>query len=327
METQRVASFEKRSSQFSTKQFNQRPGGPPSELSRKRSGSATDQHNKRLKSLHSPADQNRDQHQTPTAKLASTTRGPSSLSLVPIDKVPTLPYTIETRITMNLMGQAIVCDLQEMKTDPRGLIELLKVTSSERGVWMTVGAYYRRVGNPLAAISVMNGLLELMSANNICGESQKSVYLLLAGCEADLARDAKSQQRDTSVVSKHEQNAQNWLHKDKKENALTSVPNLRDLASLKQPEIEDPKKALSKEINEPINKQISRIRVLEREVQCLRDRLASQSKKMADIRTEKHKLEEDCDYERSLRRQLQKNVEEMKKQCELARKMECFALD
>lgn len=61
---------------------------------------------------------------------------------------------------MVLCGEAISYDLEKLESDPRVIIELLKVCSSERASWMIVGAHYRRTGNMKSAIIVMKAFLE-----------------------------------------------------------------------------------------------------------------------------------------------------------------------
>jgi hypothetical protein len=61
---------------------------------------------------------------------------------------------------MRLCGENITLDLRSLAGNPVTVIELLKVTSSERGNWLIVGAYYRRTGNPAGAREVVTAMLE-----------------------------------------------------------------------------------------------------------------------------------------------------------------------
>jgi hypothetical protein len=61
---------------------------------------------------------------------------------------------------MRLCGENITLDLPSLAGNPATVIELLKVTLSERGNWLIVAAYYRRTGNPAAAVLVVTAMLE-----------------------------------------------------------------------------------------------------------------------------------------------------------------------
>lgn len=71
---------------------------------------------------------------------------------------------IESHILMRLCGENITLDLRSLAGDPGSVIELLKVTASERGNWLIVGAYYRRIGNPGGAKAVVTAMLEGVDA-------------------------------------------------------------------------------------------------------------------------------------------------------------------
>lgn len=80
---------------------------------------------------------------------------------LPLNPAPVGPgYSMATHIALTLHGETFSYNLQLLDSDPEVIIELLKTTASERGVWMMVGAYYRRLGNPTSAIKVMTTMLE-----------------------------------------------------------------------------------------------------------------------------------------------------------------------
>ena len=72
----------------------------------------------------------------------------------------TFPLSRETSISMNLCGQVVTYDLTTPGLNPRVIIELLKVTKSERASWMIVSAFYRRRGEPRNGISVMKAFIQ-----------------------------------------------------------------------------------------------------------------------------------------------------------------------
>ena len=75
---------------------------------------------------------------------------------------PALTFGIsrETSISMNLCGQVVTYDLKTLGPSPQVIIELLKATKSEIASWMTVGAFYRRQGEPRNGISMMKAFIE-----------------------------------------------------------------------------------------------------------------------------------------------------------------------
>lgn len=69
-------------------------------------------------------------------------------------------FSLDTRLSLSFHGETITYDLKALDSDTRAIIELLKITDSERGNWMTVGAYYRRSGNTRAAMAVIRTMIE-----------------------------------------------------------------------------------------------------------------------------------------------------------------------
>ena len=61
---------------------------------------------------------------------------------------------------MRLCGENITLDLRSLAGDPATVIQLLKLTSSERGNWLIVAAHFRRTGNAQGAKDVVNAMLE-----------------------------------------------------------------------------------------------------------------------------------------------------------------------
>jgi hypothetical protein len=78
-------------------------------------------------------------------------------------QAPSPHYTLETCLVLDIQGQPTKYDLvQDPGQDPKIIIELLKLSKSERKYWMMVGAHFRRIGKPQAAIDVMYAMLEGM---------------------------------------------------------------------------------------------------------------------------------------------------------------------
>jgi len=80
-----------------------------------------------------------------------------------LSQTPSLPYSLETRLVFEIQGQKQVYDLsQDSGLNPESIIELLRLSKSERGNWMMVGAYFRRRGNPRAALQVVATMVQGM---------------------------------------------------------------------------------------------------------------------------------------------------------------------
>jgi hypothetical protein len=84
----------------------------------------------------------------------------SSSSLGLKTQTTTSSISPDIQLLLNFCGEDIIYDLKALESDTRFIIELLRITGSERGSWMTVSAYYRRSGNPQAAITVVKSMIE-----------------------------------------------------------------------------------------------------------------------------------------------------------------------
>ena len=86
-------------------------------------------------------------------QLPSYTRGP-------VTQIKEPSFRPNTRLLLCFHGEMITCDLKALDSDSQSIIELLKITDSERGSWMIVGAHYRRSGNVKAAMTVIQMMVE-----------------------------------------------------------------------------------------------------------------------------------------------------------------------
>ncbi|KAJ7783306.1 hypothetical protein B0H16DRAFT_1710098 [Mycena metata] len=242
---------------------------------------------------------------------------------------------MENHILMRLCGENITLDLRCLAADPATVIELLKVTASERGNWLIVGAYYRRTGNPVGAIAVVTAMLEALKQFNIPEHELKPAFLLLSGCEADLGKLARSNS-DPDKVSEHYSNAQQWLQKVYGASIPPLAPSPPSADDSKRPRANTPPRApasLRSRIDTTNAPSAPRLhptspnhRMLEREIQSLRERHQNNTNLISDMRVSKRKLEETVEIERDVRRRLQRELDEAMKHREEARRMEVLAL-
>ncbi|KAJ7346752.1 hypothetical protein DFH08DRAFT_200882 [Mycena albidolilacea] len=274
----------------------------------------------------------------PTPSVALSHSFPAHLSSpAPSSSSAANPFPcIENRILMRLCGENITLDLPSLAGNPATVIELLKVTLSERGNWLIVAAYYRRTSNPAAAVLVVTAMLEALKQFNIPDNDLKPAFLLLSGCETDLGKLARSK-GDTDKVAEHYNNAQKWLHRvygadippppspspsaDKSKRKATSPPraptSLQSRIDTSGPAPSAPRSHLP----------TPDARALEREIQSLRDRHSHSVNVLADVRAAKRKLEDAVEVERVVRRRLQRELDEVAKERDKARRMEVLALD
>jgi hypothetical protein len=92
-----------------------------------------------------------------TAHIGTLADGSGNTNTVDIPA----PLTLDSRLFIKIQGQDIMYDLaKDQEQDPKIVIELLKLSLSERGNWMVAGAHFRRVGKPRAAIDIMYAMLE-----------------------------------------------------------------------------------------------------------------------------------------------------------------------
>ncbi|PPQ93790.1 hypothetical protein CVT25_013499 [Psilocybe cyanescens] len=236
----------------------------------------------------------------------------------------TYPLVCQSHISLTLCGEIITYDLESMPSNPRIVIELLKATKSERGNYMITGAFYRRMGHPGSAKAVLMSMLEEFSTRRVDFESLHPAFLLLSGCELDLAKLDKAAKKD---ASEHYSAVQTWLQKvfgkakpdktttDQIENRQGSLRNFPDNQGCTCSR-EGASKLSSTDING-----------MEREIQSLKDRHSNQQSRMSSLRSSKRKLEDDFFYERDMRRKYQRRLDDLEKERDTARKMEAYALE
>ncbi|KAJ7076370.1 hypothetical protein B0H15DRAFT_599571 [Mycena belliarum] len=263
---------------------------------------------------------------------------PSFPAAPPVLPIPTLPASealppLDARISLRLCGENITLDLHSLAGDPVAVIELLKATSSERGNWLIVGAYYRRIGNPRGAKAVVTSLLEALKQFNLPEADLKPAFLLLSGCDLDLGKISRSK-GDPGRASEHYDDAQKWMRKVYGENPPHPVPEPRGT--------DDSKRASPPRAPASLRSRIDASapsaprshpppspteRMLEREIQSLRDRHTHNTNVISDMRSTKRKLEDIVETERAVRRRLQRELDEVVKERDNARRMETLALD
>ncbi|KAL0956469.1 hypothetical protein HGRIS_002615 [Hohenbuehelia grisea] len=283
---------------------------------------------------------------TPTSLPSSTPSLGASLRLgVPVRDPQPLAYTLDSKLSFVFQGDAFNWDLDSGVDDPRVVIELLERTSSPVGNWMTCAASFRRKANPQAAHDIVNAMVDFMSRLRVPQMDLKPAFLMLSGCETDLARLAKANGEGAGVISLHYERSKEYLQKVYGLNVpqTTELPPSNALR-LHFPSCQDPAAPLSSstEYNkQPLGPdQVS--------LQLGRDSLASQHdtstahaahsshqpplspdaqfRSNAASRSSKRRLEDDYEYERGQRRKLERQLENMTHERDCARRAEDQAL-
>ncbi|KAK0485853.1 hypothetical protein IW261DRAFT_1452410 [Armillaria novae-zelandiae] len=248
-----------------------------------------------------------------------------------------------TCITMSLCDQVFTYNLQCLQPDPREIIELLKLTASDKGNWVLVSVHYRRAGNPLASIAVMTAMLEEMTRKQIPDADIKPAFLFLASCETELAK--KTKLYDAVRAAQHFQNAQKWLQKvyGTFSDNNAAVESLKAPVHVARQTVSQPQSKPPRNIkNIPQNNTISDSRqhaklpprppgphqkILEREIDSLRDRQSIQASLLSEVRSCKRQLEDDIIYERETRRHMEREFDVLRRERDSARRSEAYAVE
>jgi hypothetical protein len=168
-----------------------------------------------------------------------------------------------------------------------------------------------------------------MSRHGISDGDLKPAFLFLSGCETDLARQARATQT-TVEAAEHYKNAQTWLQKvygSEHPATLQAVGAVERIGSSLPPQPKATAQVIDCGAGQTATGVLGQHKILEREIQCLQDRQRQQSYLLSETRVAKRKLEDDLDCERDLRYRLQRRLDDTRKELEMARKMETYALD
>lgn len=175
-----------------------------------------------------------------------------------------------------------------------------------------------------------------MKTRDISTDRLKPAFLLLSGCETDLAKRAKAENSDPSS---HYRGAKYWLQKVYGDTSFGRSLDMRGLSTNSSDcEFKPPWDKSTKLDNlghlspadSPVHstpRLLSRNRVLEREIKTLRGKQKGQRALLTDMRLSNRRLGDDLVYERNMRRKLQRQLAETEKARDCARKLESFALE
>jgi hypothetical protein len=200
-----------------------------------------------------------------------------------------------------------------------------------------------------------------MKKHGVSENDLKPAHLMLSSCERDLGKQTENSNPAASRV--HFDNSINWLQKVYGSPAKEPASSTRnalglDLSDTNRPPTTaqtqadthrncNPGRTTKAIPDRPRNdrppscssitttdsnmtlKETSssaQVHVLEREIEYLRDQQASQAQRLSEARSAKRNLEADLASERSVRRRLERTLDNVEKELKWTKKMEAFAL-
>ncbi|KAF7790383.1 hypothetical protein EIP86_001338 [Pleurotus ostreatoroseus] len=268
-------------------------------------------------------------------------QGPPTPAKVNLPPRPTSPahITPSPAIVLNYGNTPFHCRLDQLSDDPQNIITLLSQTCAqalERDKWMIVAAYYRNKGNTQAALAVVAAMVNVLTSSPVrLPEAElKPAYLMMAGCHSDLSKTASAEDVKAHMVKaqeclqkvygtnvpslgavsqKRDRDGRNRLAANSNNSAVHAQPRGKDNRTVSQPRLSSADE--------------SRLRILEREVQSLRDRLRNATVNLATARGAKDQLEDEVSSERETRHKLERELADAMEELDGARKGERYALE
>ncbi|KAF7965902.1 hypothetical protein HWV62_40987 [Athelia sp. TMB] len=117
----------------------------------------------------------------------------------------------QTNLALTISGVVVPYNLNTLDPDPQNIINLLKLSSSERDKWMVTACCYRRNGMSEAAIEIVQTMVEVMMEHGTKEEDLKPAFLMLSACATDVARTLKNGNTKSSEEYAHK--ARVWFLK------------------------------------------------------------------------------------------------------------------
>jgi hypothetical protein len=210
---------------------------------------------------------------------------------------------------------------------------------------------------------MLTPMFTVMIEHGMSEADLKPAFLMLSSCETELSKRARTPSGENTETSLgHAQKSYHWLQKVYGANLSKAGSNQTNHSGLtlaarlgpieKPSNARAPSQIYSATSSEPADKIIidlsddiletpmtpthaltaaptspSRLRMLERELQSLRDRETAITTQLHNARSAKRKFEDEFTAERTLRRKLEHKLDDLEGQLGISKKMEKFALD
>lgn len=262
---------------------------------------------------------------------------------------------MDGRLSITYHDETFSYDMKTTDGDPRAIIALLKLSTSDPGTWLTAAAYHRRQGHSHSASDILMALLKctqtcfylefcvidtrtvVMDGLEVPDTQRKPVWLMLSGCETDMAKSAKGDPTTRpAVIAQHYKDSAKWLqkvygvdipqHYAKPDDApvrsaqvvLMNIPSPGTNAITPIPS--SSKQKLEHVL--PVKPTPSRPRDEAENLPPSGDRSAKAPNQAAllSVQRAKRKLEEDCVYEREQRRRLERELKEVTHELDLTKR-------
>ncbi|KAI0633328.1 hypothetical protein C8Q77DRAFT_1057513 [Trametes polyzona] len=214
---------------------------------------------------------------------------------------------------------------------------------------MIIGARYREEGKTRAALAVVSAMIEVMVGYGLDALQLKPAILMQSSCHMDIARQLRAQAGAETIESKFHlaaacegfrkiYGAFTLPHTPVHQEPTVSAPHVsqshvighceEEVAYGRLPSTPEASSSSSVPVQPPtLTPRYSQVKILEREVQSLRDRQADQAALLSRIQASKRRLEDDLEAERSVRRKLERQLERAESNAVDAQKCEKSALD
>jgi hypothetical protein len=195
-----------------------------------------------------------------------------------------------------------------------------------------------------------------MNKHGVSENDLKPAHLMLSSCERELGKQTENSNPAASRV--HFDNSVNWLQKVYGLPVTQPASSTRNALGLDLSDTNRPPKTQedasqncnpgrttkpipdrprndrlrscssisTTDSNMTIKEASPQVRVLEREIEYLRNQQASQAQRLSEARSAKRNLEADLASERSVRRRLERTLDNVEKELKWTKKLEAFAL-
>ncbi|TFY70989.1 hypothetical protein EVG20_g2018 [Dentipellis fragilis] len=249
--------------------------------------------------------------------------------------IPSGLPNLQSTLVLSLCGESISYDLNTLDDNPEAIINLLTTTGSDRGKWMIVGAFYRRKGKVAAAAAVISAMINgivlpqtswripgtdqtppiVMKSHGMADKDMSPAFLMLATCETELGRQARSRGGEETIESTaHLEQARFWL-----QNVYGSGTSGQRLEAA----VLRSSQGKGGTRNGPLPGSGAQLA----EQRILRDLQQNDASELLALRVDKRRLEDQYSHERVQRRKLEASVQDLKKELMKSRQLESSALE
>ena len=268
-------------------------------------------------------------------------------------------------LNLTICDHPISLNLEGMEYDPKGIISLLELSNCERDKWFITAGHYRRRGNPIGAVNVLTSMMKgdrppilcvrlccqvpnsdihpnvysVFRELGVTDEDMKPAFLMISACHGDQAKRTRdSSGLNTPESTRHYQLSLTWMRKvygtpgsEIQASFVGNSPRSDSSRNRDEKWTLPPRPALTPapvpQSTSPQSSHVNRIRTLEHQVGILRKRATCSEKSAAESEALKRKYEQDLSHEKSKRRKVEMELDEVSAELKAAKRMEKYASD